>query len=197
MYTQSNLDYPVFPRLEKKSSLLEIWILVRQNKTKNSVGNKLFSKSLPIRTELNALHLQHGWVPSMFAVWKHFPMLKFKLYQNDSFYGSSSCLEHQHPWEIQGRRIIITGVLLYNSLENQGWTALCCQFKIFLPYYFQPVIFQLSRYQHYSASLLSNQDKYHEYQKQAGSKKLKRKKLKDGMCLWAEYVHWNLNFGWT
>ena len=42
-------------------------------------------------------------------------------------------------------------------------------------------IFQLSRYQHYSASLLSSQDKYYEHQKQAGSKKLKRKKLKDGM----------------
>ncbi|CAH3198839.1 unnamed protein product, partial [Porites evermanni] len=38
----------------------------------------------------------------------------------------------------------------------------------------------LCRYQFYSASLLSNQDKYHEYQKQSGSKKLKRKKLKDG-----------------
>ena len=42
-------------------------------------------------------------------------------------------------------------------------------------------VFQLSRYQHYSASLLSSQDKYYEHQKQAGSKKLKRKKLKDGM----------------
>ena len=42
-------------------------------------------------------------------------------------------------------------------------------------------VFQLSRYQHYSASLLSSQDKYYEHQKQAGLKKLKRKKLKDGM----------------
>lgn len=38
----------------------------------------------------------------------------------------------------------------------------------------------LSRYQHYSASLLSDQDKYYDYQKQAGSKKHKRKKLKNG-----------------
>lgn len=37
----------------------------------------------------------------------------------------------------------------------------------------------LFRYQHYSASLLSNEDKYYEYQKQAGSKKLKRKKVND------------------
>ena len=43
------------------------------------------------------------------------------------------------------------------------------------------IAFQLSRYQHYSASLLSSQDKYYEHQKQAGFKKLKRKKLKDGM----------------
>ncbi|EDO48474.1 predicted protein [Nematostella vectensis] len=40
---------------------------------------------------------------------------------------------------------------------------------------------ELSQYQHYSASLLYTQDKYHDSQKQRGNaKKLKKKKMKDG-----------------
>ena len=77
----------------------------------------------------------------------------------------------------------------YNTfpVENNPWFVFC-------------LYFQLSRYQHYSASLLSNQDKYYEHQKQAGSKKLKRKKLKDGMlcAVVACYLSdaWSLDVVW-